>query len=77
MGEHDGIEFYTIGQRKGLGISSPKPLYVIELDAAGNRVVVGDDSALARDEFTAERCNWIAFDTPPATALRGHSQDSL
>jgi tRNA-specific 2-thiouridylase len=67
LGEHEGIEFYTVGQRKGLGISSPKPLYVIELDAARNRVVVGDDSALSRDEFSAERCNWIAFDTPPAT----------
>ena len=67
LGEHEGIEFYTIGQRKGLGISSPKPLYVIELDAARNRVVVGDDSALAREDFIAERCNWIAFDTPPAT----------
>ena len=66
VGEHDGIEFYTIGQRKGLGISSPKPLYVIELDAARNRVIVGDDSALARDEFSAERCNWIAFDAPLA-----------
>ena len=66
LGEHDGIEFYTIGQRKGLGISSPKPLYVIELDAARNRVIVGDDAALARDEFTAARCNWIAFDAPPA-----------
>ena len=65
LGEHDGIEFYTIGQRRGLGISSPKPLYVIELDAARNRVVVGDDSALVRDEFVAERCNWIAFDAPP------------
>jgi tRNA-specific 2-thiouridylase len=67
LGEHDGIEFYTVGQRKGLGISSPKPLYVIELDAAKNRVVVGDDLALAGDEFVAERCNWIAFEAPPAS----------
>src|SRR5664279_972673 len=66
LGEHEGIEFYTIGQRKGLGLSSPKPLYVIELDAARNRVVVGDDSALVRDEFVAQRCNWIAFDAPLA-----------
>ncbi len=65
LGEHEGIEFYTIGQRKGLGLSSPKPLYVIELDAANNRVIVGDDSALDRDEFTVERCNWIPFDEPP------------
>jgi tRNA-specific 2-thiouridylase len=66
LGHHDGIEFYTIGQRKGLGLSSPKPLYVIELDSVNNRVVVGDDSALDRDEFTVERCNWIPFDEPPA-----------
>jgi tRNA-specific 2-thiouridylase len=65
LGGHDGIEFFTIGQRKGLGLSSPKPLYVIELDAARNRVVVGDDSALVRDEFVAQRCNWIAFEAPP------------
>jgi tRNA-specific 2-thiouridylase len=64
LGHHEGIEFYTIGQRKGLGISSPRPLYVIELDAANNRVVVGDDSALDQNGFIAERCNWIAFDSP-------------
>src|SRR5258705_5187144 len=43
LGHHDGIEFYTIGQRKGLGLSSPRPLYVTELDAVNNRIVVGDD----------------------------------
>jgi tRNA-specific 2-thiouridylase len=62
LGQHDGIEFYTIGQRKGLGITTPKPVYVLELDAENNRVVVGDDSALDRDEFTADRCNWHPFD---------------
>jgi tRNA-specific 2-thiouridylase len=67
LGHHDGIEFYTIGQRKGLGISSPKPLYVIELDVANNRVIVGDETALDRDEFGVERCNWIPFDAPPET----------
>jgi tRNA-uridine 2-sulfurtransferase len=65
LGQHEGIEFYTIGQRKGLGISSPKPLYVIELDAKNNRVIVGDESQLERDEFTIDRCNWIAFEKPP------------
>jgi tRNA-specific 2-thiouridylase len=65
LGHHEGVEFYTIGQRKGLGLSSPRPLYVIELDAENNRVVVGDDTALDRDEFVAQRCNWIPFDTPP------------
>src|SRR4051794_6934094 len=65
LGQHEGIEFYTIGQRKGLGISSPKPLYVVELEASTNRVVVGDESALERDEFIADRCNWIPFDAAP------------
>ncbi len=67
LGEHDGIEFYTIGQRKGLGLSSPKPFYVIELDAVNNRVVVGDEAMLDREEFAVERCNWIPFDEPPAS----------
>jgi len=62
LGQHDGIAFYTIGQRKGLGITTSKPVYVVELDAENNRVVVGDDSALDRDEFTADRCNWHPFD---------------
>ena len=62
LGHHEGIEFYTIGQRKGLGLSSPKPLYVVELDAENNRVMVGDDSMLDRDEFLAERCNWHPFE---------------
>jgi tRNA-specific 2-thiouridylase len=65
LGHHEGIEFYTIGQRKGLGISSPQPLYVIQLDPATNRVIVGDDvAALERSQFVVDRCNWIAFETP-------------
>ena len=68
LGHHDGIEFYTIGQRRGLGITTPKPVYVVALDAETNRVVVGDDSALDRDEFVAERCNWHPFDTLTAPA---------
>jgi tRNA-specific 2-thiouridylase len=63
LGNHDGIEFYTIGQRKGLGLSSSRPLYVLELDAAANRVVVGDEAALDRSEFRVQRCNWIPFET--------------
>lgn len=67
LGQHDGIEFYTIGQRKGLGLSAPKPLYVVELDAANNRVIVGDETMLDRAEFRVERCNWIPFEQPPAS----------
>jgi tRNA-specific 2-thiouridylase len=65
LGWHQGIEFYTIGQRKGLGISSPEPLYVLELDPERNRVVVGSETALGKDSFVVERCNWIAYETPP------------
>ena len=61
LGHHDGIEFYTIGQRKGLGISAPNPLYVLELNADENRVVVGPVENLEQDTFTVERCNWIPF----------------
>jgi len=65
LGTHEGIEFFTIGQRKGLGIASSKPLYVLELDPELNRVIVGEEaSALDRSEFTADRCNWIAFQKP-------------
>jgi len=62
LGQHDGIEFYTIGQRKGLGITTPKPVYVVELDPETNRVMVGDETALDRDEFIADRCNWHPFE---------------
>ena len=65
LGHHEGIEFYTIGQHKGLGISSPAPMYVLELDPGSNRVVVGDGSTLERDEFTVHQCNWIPFEIPP------------
>jgi tRNA-uridine 2-sulfurtransferase len=66
LGRHEGIEFYTIGQRRGLRVSAPKPLYVIDLDPIRNRVIVGEESALQSDEFTVERCNWIPFDPPDA-----------
>lgn len=65
LGHHDGVEFYTIGQRKGLGLSSPAPLYVLELDAGNNRVIVGDGNSLERDEFNVHQCNWIPFEHPP------------
>ncbi len=67
LGEHDGIEFYTIGQRKGLGIAHPTPLYVIRLEPETNRVIVGDASLLDEDEFIVERCNWIPYDDLPET----------
>jgi len=67
LGQHEGVEFFTIGQRKGLRIAHPEPLYVVDLDPATNRVIVGPSQALDQDTFRVERCNWIPFDTPPAT----------
>ncbi len=65
LGHHEGIAFYTIGQRRGLQLSAPGPWYVVDLDPAHNRVVVGGAVDLLRGEFRLERCNWIPFDTPP------------
>lgn len=59
LGHHQGISFYTIGQRKGLGISSPIPLYVIAIDSNLNRVIVGEDNLLWKDEITANNINLL------------------
>ena len=66
IGEHDGIELFTIGQRKGLPGGSPRPRYVVDLDPDTNRVIVGDADDLICDEFEIDRINWIACDCPSA-----------
>ena len=58
LGEHDGIELFTIGQRKGLPGGSPGPRYVVDLDPATNRVIVGDADDLVTDQFEIDRVNW-------------------
>jgi tRNA-uridine 2-sulfurtransferase len=65
LGHHDGIEFYTIGQRRGLRLSVPRPLYVVALEPETNRVVVGEDVELLESEFMVRQCNWIPWDAPP------------
>ena len=62
LGEHQGIPFYTIGQRKGLGISAPEPQYVIDIDAENNTIIVGDKEDLLNNELVAGGLNWIAID---------------
>jgi len=62
IAKHDGIEFFTIGQRKGLPGGSPRPRYVVDLDPETNRVIVGDVDDLICDEFEIDRVNWIAPD---------------
>jgi tRNA-uridine 2-sulfurtransferase len=59
VGAHQGIHRYTVGQRRGIGIAAPRPLYVISIDAAQNRVVVGEQEELLSREFTAAGVNWI------------------
>jgi tRNA-uridine 2-sulfurtransferase len=58
LGEHDGIELFTIGQRKGLPGGSQRPRYVVDLDPATNRVIVGDVDDLVTHEFEIDRVNW-------------------
>ncbi len=60
LGQHSGVHRFTVGQRKGLGLSSPIPLYVVGIDAATASVTVGPRAALDRDELTASGVNWIA-----------------
>ena len=59
IAEHDGIELFTIGQRKGLPGGSPRPRYVVDLDPETNRVIVGDGDDLICDEFEIDRVTWI------------------
>ncbi|HEX7401913.1 MAG TPA: tRNA 2-thiouridine(34) synthase MnmA [candidate division Zixibacteria bacterium] len=62
IGEHPGIQFYTIGQRKGLKIAVGRPLYVVRIDAERNVIIVGEDGDLFKSSFTVSNPNWIAFE---------------
>jgi len=64
LGRHTGIHHYTIGQRKGLGIAAPHPLYVVGLDVGRNRVIVGDRSEVHFPECTVQRLNWVSIPAP-------------
>jgi len=69
VGTHAGVHRFTVGQRKGLGLSSPIPLYVVALDASQQTVTVGPKESLERTDLTASGVNWIAG-TPPASGSR-------
>jgi tRNA-specific 2-thiouridylase len=72
IGRHTGIHNFTVGQRKGLGISSPNPLYVIQIDNASHRVTVGSDIEAVAKTVRAQRVNWIAI-----PALEGEMRVSV
>ncbi len=61
LGRHEGIANFTVGQRKGLGVSSPAPLYVLQIDPASHRVTVGADQELATRALRARDLNWISI----------------
>ena len=66
MGKHEGIHNFTIGQRKGLGLTSPNPLYVLQIDRDSRRVTVGPESELNTATLHVHRLNWISI--PDLTA---------
>ena len=76
LGTHAGVHRFTIGQRKGLGVSGPAPLYVLQIDADTGNVTVGPKSSLERITLTASDVNWVAVEAPagwlPVTAQIRH-----
>ncbi len=81
LGRHDGLAEFTIGQRKGLRISSSKPLYVLAKDLTRNHLIVGSRQDLERSEFTVHRLNWIQGRAPSRrktvlVRVRYHAQET-
>jgi tRNA-specific 2-thiouridylase len=64
LGQHEGLTGFTVGQRRGIGVSSDRRLYVLRTEPTTRRVVVGDDESLYSDECIAERVRWIPFERP-------------
>ena len=62
LGRHKGIIHFTVGQRKGMGVAAPRPLYVLAIDAARQAVIVGPNEELYKKELTVERVNFVSID---------------
>ena len=69
LGKHDGIINYTVGQRRGLGIAHPEPLYVVKLDPDTHRVIVGPHDALLCGRLSVRDINWLGDGTIPEDGL--------
>ena len=65
LGRHKGLPCYTAGQRKGLGVSAGKHVYVLSKNGADNTILLGDDAELYAPALTASHVNWISGETPP------------
>ena len=64
MGRHEGIHTFTVGQRKGLGLSTPEPVYVLKIHPESHRVEVGPEAALYTEILRAEQLNWVSIAAP-------------
>jgi tRNA-specific 2-thiouridylase len=64
LGTHAGVQHFTVGQRRGLGIAAHRPLYVLQIDPASRRVTVGEEGRLWAEGFEARDINWIAWSSP-------------
>jgi len=73
LGRHTGVHNYTIGQRKGLGFATGKPVYVLAIDPEKNRIIVGEDDSLHTTSFEIENVNWISI-AEPAAPMRAEAK---
>jgi tRNA-uridine 2-sulfurtransferase len=64
LGRHGGVHRFTVGQRKGLGVSAPMPLYVLKIEAESGTVTVGARTSLDKTALTASGVNWVSIDAP-------------
>ncbi len=64
LGEHQGLPFYTIGQRKGLGLSNKIPYYVVRIDKENNKIVLGKEEDLYSKTITVSNVNWVSISAP-------------
>jgi tRNA-specific 2-thiouridylase len=69
LGRHTGVHRFTLGQRRGLGLTSPRPLYVLAIEAESRTLVVGDEDRLAGDRLVARDVNWLSI-PPPTGEIR-------
>ena len=73
LGQHDGVIHYTIGQRRGLGVATGEPLFVVKIDASVRRVIVGPRDALLTSGLLLEELNWLGDGSLMAAADAGAS----
>jgi tRNA-uridine 2-sulfurtransferase len=71
LARHAGVHRFTVGQRRGLGVTAPRPLYVLSVRPASGTVVVGEEAELDRSSLTARDVNWISGEAPPGPIRAG------